>query len=92
MDPRDISRRDFLTTVAASSLGAAVPAAELKSDRKIRIGVVGGGFGASFQWPLDPNCEVAAVSDLDPARSENYRTRTLQPQDFSATMGFRLAT
>lgn len=33
-------------------------------QKKIRIGVVGGGFGAAFQWHLDPNCVVEAVSDL----------------------------
>ncbi|PIZ29790.1 MAG: oxidoreductase, partial [Armatimonadetes bacterium CG_4_10_14_0_8_um_filter_66_14] len=67
----DVSRRDFLTAAGvvtlAGSLGlkAAVPAqAELGSDRKIRMGIVGGGFGASFQWHLDPNCIVEAVSDL----------------------------
>ena len=34
------------------------------SDKKIRIGVVGGGFGASFFWHQHPNCIVEAVSDL----------------------------
>jgi hypothetical protein len=43
------------------------------SDRKIRIGVVGGGFGASFQWHQHPNCVVAAVSDLQPARREHLQ-------------------
>ncbi len=41
-----------------------------KSDRKIRIGVVGGGFGRSFYWHEHPNCIVQAVSDLIPARRE----------------------
>ncbi len=64
-----VSRRGFLETASSASLagllGAGVPArADLGSDRKIRIGVVGGGFGASFQWHLDPNCIVQAVSDL----------------------------
>ena len=40
------------------------------SDRKIRIGVVGGGFGCSFYWHLHPNCVVEAVSDLQPARRD----------------------
>lgn len=35
-----------------------------KSSKKVRIGVVGGGFGAAFHWHLDPNCIVEAVSDL----------------------------
>jgi predicted dehydrogenase len=68
-----VSRREFLDAAGAAalvtSLAAAVPAsANLKSDKKIRIGVVGGGFGSSFQWHLDPNCKVEAVSDLIPAR------------------------
>jgi len=37
-------------------------------DRKLRIGVVGGAFGASFQWHEHPNCVVEAVSDLRPER------------------------
>jgi len=69
---RHASRRDFLAAYGAgalvSSLAASLPAAELKSDRKIRVGVVGGGFGASFQWHLDPHCIVEAVSDLRPER------------------------
>ena len=71
----EVSRRDFLGTAGAvalagsTSFAAAVPApAQLASDRKIRIGVVGGGFGSSFQWHLDPNCHVEAVSDLLPGR------------------------
>jgi len=35
---------------------------------KIRIGVVGGGFGCSFQWHKHPDCIVQAVSDLRPDR------------------------
>ena len=66
------SRREFLDVARAAaligSLAASLPAAELKSDRKLRVGVVGGGFGASFQWHLDPNCVVEAVSDLRPDR------------------------
>ena len=68
---KDISRRAFLSSTSAAAfigsmnLAGAVPAgARLDSDQKIRIGVVGGGFGASFHWHLDPNCTVEAVSDL----------------------------
>ena len=35
-----------------------------KQIDKVRIGIVGGDFGASFQWHLDPDCEVVAVCDL----------------------------
>ncbi len=34
------------------------------SAKKIRIGVVGGGFGRQFYWDEHPNCIVEAVSDL----------------------------
>lgn len=40
------------------------------SDKKIRIGVVGGGFGASFFWHQHPNCIVEAVSDLQEERKK----------------------
>lgn len=42
-----------------------------KSDRKIRVGIVGYGvcsFGAAFSFQHHPNVEVAAVSDLQPER------------------------
>jgi predicted dehydrogenase len=28
------------------------------------MGIVGGNFGSTFQWHLDPNCKVTAVCDL----------------------------
>ena len=84
-DKPAIGRRAFLEKMGAGTLGAvsaasiaecALAAAEEKkeweqtSDRKIRIGVVGGGFGAGFQWHQHPNCIVEAVSDLQPARRD----------------------
>jgi predicted dehydrogenase len=45
--------------------------------RPVRIGIVGGGFGSTFQWHLHPNCQVTAVCDIRPDRlqrlSEVYR-------------------
>ncbi len=85
-DKPTIRRREFLkemgagTLVAVSAAGVAQRACaggeekaewEQTSDRKIRIGVVGGGFGAGFQWHQHPNCIVEAVSDLQPARRDN---------------------
>src|SRR5262245_58746543 len=42
--------------------------------RKIRMGVLGGGFGASFHWHEHPNCTVAAATDLHAARRGRLRT------------------
>jgi predicted dehydrogenase len=38
--------------------------------KKVRIGVVGGGFGTSFYWHQHPDCVVEAVSDLRPERRD----------------------
>ncbi len=35
------------------------------SAKPVRIGIVGGRFGATFQWHLDPGCRVTAVCDID---------------------------
>ena len=79
LPPFALSRRGFLAgataslalPMAASALGkslADAPAWEQRSDKKIRIGIVGGGFGQSFHWHEHPNCTVEAVSDLRPDR------------------------
>lgn len=83
MSTTDLSRRDFLQTAGGAAMATAIAAAtariEAKAaqqaertdpERKIRLGVVGGGFGSSYQWHLDPNCEVYAVSDLRPDRRD----------------------
>lgn len=78
------SRRDFLaisTSLAAGATASAreafpavdMPAWKQTTDRKIRIGIVGGGFGRAFHWHEHPNCEVAAVSDLLPDRLEQLQ-------------------
>jgi predicted dehydrogenase len=71
-----LSRRSFLRQVSAGLAAAPVVARaagggwRLPSDRKIRVGVVGGGFGAEFPWHQHPNCRVHAVSDLQPERRD----------------------
>ncbi len=69
----DFTRRTFLGAAAST---AAAPAWQ-GSGRQVRIGVVGGGFGSSFQWHLHPNAKVTAVCDIRPERlqrlSEVYR-------------------
>jgi len=64
------SRRSFLKMTAGASwllLSRGLHAQEPVTKR-IRIGVVGGRFGSTFQWHEHPQCVVAAVSDLRPER------------------------
>jgi predicted dehydrogenase len=83
-----LSRRDFLARSGAAALGIALsPGSERsrlsrikvprRSNKKIRIGVVGGGFGCDFYWHEHPGCSVEAVSDLRPDRrkrlADTYR-------------------
>lgn len=73
-EERERSRREFLylagsaalagTTLNARGAEASDGKWEQKSDRVIRLAVVGGGFGASHHWHEHPNCKVTAVSDL----------------------------
>jgi predicted dehydrogenase len=69
----ELTRRSFLGASAAAGAAWAGQA----TGRQVRIGVVGGGFGSSFQWHLHPNCKVTAVCDIRPDRlqrlSEVYR-------------------
>ena len=70
--PHPVCRREFLKGIGAAAATAAIPRASAASglvprapsDKVVRIGVVGGNFGAEFQWHLDPNCKVTAVCDL----------------------------
>ncbi len=56
------SRRDFLkrtgATIAGIPLVARSAMAGSVSRKKVRIGVVGGGFGRSFQWHEHPEFVV----------------------------------
>lgn len=69
------SRRQFLETSGAS-VSAAWLATQptLRSSRKpldkVRLAVVGGGFGAAHHWHEHPKCEITAVSDLVEDRRE----------------------
>jgi predicted dehydrogenase len=67
-----ITRRQFVGAGAGLAVVRVAMAAapQASSDRKIRIGVVGGGFGTQFQWHQHPNCVVEAVSDLQTPRRE----------------------
>ena len=81
------SRRGFLSGVAVAAatapglLGADVPATA--APRKLRIGVVGGRFGLSFQFHEHPDCVVEAVAELRPERltalQRTYRCKKAYP-------------
>ena len=77
-DRQGVSRRDFLNTTGSAALAASLTFSGAKSSadepvKKVRMGIVGGGFGSSFQWHLDPNCMVEAVSDLRPERNSHLQ-------------------
>lgn len=69
-----LPRRKFVSgtvaVVAGLALGKKGALADDAGDKKIRMGVVGGNFGCSFQWHEHPNCIVEAVSDLRPERRD----------------------
>ncbi|MEA1997193.1 MAG: twin-arginine translocation signal domain-containing protein, partial [Gemmatimonadota bacterium] len=76
---KTISRRSFITAATGTAVALAAAPSVIaqsktteyqKSDKLMRIGVVGGRFGASFQWHEHPNCRVTAVCDLRDDRIE----------------------
>lgn len=80
MSSLPFSRRDFLKTSGRGLAGLALAGTLAKGGKvfamddpakMIKIGVVGGGFGASFPWNDHPNCRVTAVSDLRPERLQH---------------------
>lgn len=62
-----VTRRCVLTAAAG------IPALRAQ-PRKVRIGIAGGRFGATFQWHLDSGCEVAAVCDIADAARDRLAT------------------
>ena len=82
MDPKAnnsvsaFTRREFLNKagIAATALSVSPDlafATGYNSDRKVRVGIVGGRFGASFHFHEHPNCIVEAVSDLRTDRRQH---------------------
>jgi predicted dehydrogenase len=56
-----LSRRALIGALAGAATARA-------AKRPVRIGIVGGRFGATFQWHLHPDCQVTAVCDVNEAR------------------------
>ncbi|MFN0167212.1 MAG: Gfo/Idh/MocA family protein [Bryobacteraceae bacterium] len=77
-----ISRRLLLQGIGVSTGAMAQNATPgpRAGTKQVRMGVVGGGFGSSFQWHLDPDSRVTAVCDINQVRlqrlSEVYRCQT----------------
>lgn len=65
-----IGRREFIqrSGLALSALSSRVAWAVDTAPKKLRVGIVGGRFGLSFQFHEHPDCIVEAVSDLRPER------------------------
>jgi predicted dehydrogenase len=70
--PPALARRDLFRACGTASAAMLLPlAVQGEKDsrggdpvRRVRLGVVGGNFGASFYWHEHPHCTVEAVSDL----------------------------
>ncbi|MFN7922685.1 MAG: Gfo/Idh/MocA family oxidoreductase [Bryobacteraceae bacterium] len=72
-----MTRRDVLSAAALAPAASPQSGSKMQQGSKLKIGIVGGGFGSSFQWHLHPDCTVAAVCDIRPDRlqrlAEVYR-------------------
>lgn len=66
------TRREFLAGAGAVLLPG-WKAWGAPPDKKIRLAVLGGGFGATFHWHEHPNCLVTAATDLHEARRQRLR-------------------
>ena len=70
------SRRKFLSAAGMSAAALAIlprfafAQKAVNADRKVHIGIIGGGFGTGFFFHEHPDCVVEAVSDLRPERRD----------------------
>ncbi len=65
----ELSKRQFLLSTSAAAAGTLLGLCPLaahprRRSGRIRLAVVGGGFGAAHHWHEHPHCEVTAVTDL----------------------------
>lgn len=77
MTRRDVLKKTSTVALAAASTSAVLPNAQAADDppKRVRIAVVGGGFGTSFHWHEDPGCIVTGVSDLRADRRSALQKR-----------------
>ena len=90
-DQSSSTRREFLYVAGGSLLAAqsvlnvaaAAPAKQsAKKHVKVRLAVVGGGFGAGHYWHEHPSCRVTAVTDLVDRRRERLMKAYKCPNAF----------
>ena len=77
---QSLNRRKFIKTTGLSVTAMAIApnmafSSSTVSPRKIRMGIIGGGFGLAFEFHNHPNCIVEAVSDLQLERREDLMKR-----------------
>ncbi|WP_245189495.1 Gfo/Idh/MocA family protein [Lunatimonas salinarum] len=68
-----MKKRTFLKAMGLATAGLSLTpnlTFATPTDRKVRVGIVGGRFGTSFSFHEHPNCIVEAVSDLRQDRRE----------------------
>src|SRR5690606_31470448 len=73
---QSFNRRKFISMAGLGAAAMALSprfafAGEFASDRKVRVGIIGGRFGAGFYFHEHPNCIVEAVSDLRKDRRDH---------------------
>jgi len=73
------TRRKFLETAGVATAALALSPnfvfarRRARADHKIRIGIIGGGFGSGFFFHEEPDCIVEAVSDLRTDRRDKLK-------------------
>jgi len=73
-----LSRRSVMKSAVAGLgllAGGRIAMPADTAPKKIRMGVVGGGFGAAHLWDEEPDCVVEAVSDLREDRRRGLAQR-----------------
>ena len=74
-----INRRDFFKTAGIGATALAIKpdmlfSRNMKRNRKVRIGIIGGRFGLGFQFQNHPDCIVEAVRSDSERRNDLIRT------------------
>lgn len=65
----NVNRREFIKTAGIGATALVLKpdilfSMNMNQERKVRIGIIGGRFGLTFQFQNHPDCIVEAVSDL----------------------------